>query len=56
MITKITFNPSTHEAEAGGHLEFMGSLFLKYMMVVRAVSIIKVTFWYAEGQHRLFRL
>lgn len=56
MITKNTFNPSTREAEAGGHLEFMASLFLKCMKVVSAVSITNVTFCYAEGHHRLFRL
>lgn len=44
MITKNTFKPSTHEAEAEGHLEFTASLFLKCMKVVSAVSITKVTF------------
>lgn len=54
MMNKNTFKPSTHEAEAGGHLEFTASLFLKCMKVVSAVNITKVTFCYAEGHHGLF--
>lgn len=44
MITENSFKPSTHEAEAGGHLEFTASLFLKCMKVVSAVSTTEVTF------------